>query len=513
MPDFGHDLFPYYSRRREFVRAPTGTPSERTHKEHLGRSLKIETMFSYAAIGKALDQALTSNWRLSPTQLESRVASFLPRVPDQDVVSRVIDHIHALEDQHILLLAGFRERAGLPKPLWDYRRWSSSEKEAVGRQIYFELTGKIPRQDGQIEMLTNPLTVGINVPNAQDYQILDNETNSGGYFDPDAITHNQPDHPFPLIVTHASSDLARKHIEAHELGHAIHHSLWQSLPDRLDLVGGYASLDIPTIPYSTLENRRKRRQAFQAPSPPNRWMLARAKDEILADHYASGNFDYANSVLEEDGLYNYPRKIADHHYSGKTDTSTKLHAQVYREAHTVFEDSVTAAHTAAKNLADLYQKQGLIQRAELLPWVLRQTPLSRWETVCQFLTEEVTALDTRRQDLRQLLELASHASSQLHWRHHERVMRARRHLPKMLEDEDATSVLVALHTQVHQLIAKIGQETATSQHQSLYRLLPAWDLSVDRLLLDLEKVYMSRQLSTSFGLDPAKIRQERAQRR
>ncbi len=258
---------------------------------------------------------------------EDIVRPLLPKLSKPDSVKQLVEEIRHKEKAVKEMRIGFESLSVNP--------------ESLGDTIYEAITGQ--KNIGKVTCLDNPLATIIQVDSPADYKLLHNRK-SGGFFQSEVNINEKysgkkslPEKPFSLIVLHNSEEEVKKHEIHHGINQVFirvlkkigNNKYWQqSIDYSWDKWGKWFEKNHPEEYGSLTENSRvpwyysvwtswirvtKQRGGSISSYVNNELVpasLGRAKDEVIADFEATGNFDYIDELLKSDldfsdALYDY----------------------------------------------------------------------------------------------------------------------------------------------------------------------------------------------------------------
>lgn len=386
-------------------------------KKESAISTRINSMLTWADLMHVATMSIDpEKSEIDFSTLQSRTNELKPYLSESHTADIFLEKLTAMSATAQATRVAFWKEAGLAEQ--DIHSSNSDEVQfrqnrlRVGQTIYREIAEREPTQG--VYYLDTPLAVAIRIDSQGDYNIVNTNTNSGGFFRSDAKVHESFrgrqsafDNQFPLICLLNKGQKSRKHETNHALIHAIRQTLdesagahiywqreeradysWEKWKDwfqknRSDLFLQLTQDRETPNSYSVWEAWRTasnqpiwnwNKNYLEDVIVPN--ALGDAKDEIITDYLASGNFSHLNNLTKEDGLYDYIAKWFDTiNWKGKVWRNDFYLGLDYEYGRGGYVDNLEHWVWGAKDVLNQYNKYGLTDRMEVFAELLMQTPL------------------------------------------------------------------------------------------------------------------------------------------
>lgn len=391
----------YVDRLKEVRALPRKSPEERHRKWEEMRDLKIETMLSYALLADMFVREVEQNPSVSLQELESKALRYKKSLSRPQVIGIFLQVFKIEREKTTKALNHFRKEASLTelKDPFNDNFWAFDEKQEVAERVFVSVTGKKPLSP--VNLLITPLGIGIQTNSKSDFKLLDKKRNIGGYYNyAQPLTTNRNllfiqtkyTTSFPLIVSGSNDN----RILRHEVGHAINRIVMYTISNAVNnnksfdnVWGGLGFLDPLRKTISNVDSLGR-----YLKESVRRFAISSAKDEILTDFIASGNFSHVANLVEEGGLYDYFQHAIDAACEKGVLKLPKDEIQrakniLWEEYKTQIKDNVKFAEEVIMD----YKRERVFDRVRLIPYVLAQVPILKWKNfLSRFFYSETAAI-------------------------------------------------------------------------------------------------------------------------
>lgn len=359
----------YYNALDQVRHMPQSAEVESVEKREQAKLLRMRVMFDNARCA----ELLTEYEQEHPFATEEEIETML----EQDGVLRA--HPEVIEN--FLVSLKWSKQAVLDALEELKREDGTYETDRLFQWMAKDPT--TPKSVGTLEIETEyPFALIVYVKNKKDFQRIDRRKDIGGFYQPDVFPpedQSQKDPSplfplqFPLIAIRGSRNpIDMMLTERHEIGHSHNNMLKTSESPHHLFWGEIQPLGENDI--QTLQEAWRQNPATSRETPEWRnaltYMYSRAKDELLADYFASeGSFYHVRSLLKQGGVYDYASK-----YLG-IPPSSDLYNALWDEYRATLEVAIKSAN----NITEQYMSLSLDERIDAFRWVLAQIPLDQWE--------------------------------------------------------------------------------------------------------------------------------------
>lgn len=399
------DLRTRIAEVRKLVSSPDITKEQ---KKELGISTRIDTQLAWGFLMHAVqDASPLGSIDFDYQTFEDVAQPLFPMLSKPESVKQLVEEI--------------RQKESVTK---DFRRKFSditTSPESVGNTIFESLTGEKP--NGDVTLINTPLAIMIQINEKADYEKLGSRK-SGGFFKSEAKIHKSfkekelfSQTPFQLICVRNIDDETKKHEVRHGINKIFkkvlskignskywsegidyswdkweqwfeknHPEEYASLTEN-SRIPWYFSVWTSWIRVTKLKGGSIRSYVDDELVPVS---LGRAKDEVIADFEANGNFDYINELLKSDlefsdALYDYVAEWFDSSIDWKALNvdwreyeSRKGNLWPYLDYKNGWENYTETLKrwvNKAKSVHYEYVRLGLTERVKIYGELLVQTPL------------------------------------------------------------------------------------------------------------------------------------------
>lgn len=326
-----------FQQRVDTIRhLPQQTEAQKVEKHRAVELLRQETAWGYAAVAYKIQEVTFNHPEYKKDDLLQELAELqLPL--KEEVVDKFLEEVVLQKER------AERKKKIIAKSLGyetsDPRDMSHEEKKAVGKYLFTELfNGKPP--EGEVEYVYSHMAMAILVDKDDDFQLIDNRENIGGFYHDEHVDKNGTS--YPLIV------VKRPGFLDHEEGHAMNAIIIRTLNDlgrygiarwsegslktksiKIQLEPFYFRIGVNILWNNFLSKFRSRfgpvatdywgekkradflQLMFQDFMPQ---ALSKAKDELLADmqgKHANYKFTHLDNLCKQSGTYDYFKKFYD----------------------------------------------------------------------------------------------------------------------------------------------------------------------------------------------------------
>ncbi len=398
----------FYEQKVQDVRElPQETTEQKVEKKERARLLRMELIIDNALCTDLFLKMLEENPELDVEILkqtlkrmltikESNIDFFVHHLA---VTRKNIDDIY--QNELLPYVESIAASDEIHKSLGDiFFQWSLPKDR--------NFIAPIGRVDIEVEY---PFAFVMHVENPDDFEIIDNRTNIGGFYTEYTLQDPTTKRSFryPVIVINGPPK-SEENVLLHEKGHA-EHKIFKSttesvrtsdlgkhwnlsladqvreaphkfvwgqfgmypdavariLDDESKIVRSKSELvsekrtQAEAEEFRTLKKGQARKQILQS-------ACEQAKDELLAQFNATKDLSYLTDLLKKGGLYDYFK-----------DMGIPINSEIYDDLWDEYDQIMFAATNTAQEVLYAYNLFGLGKRVEIFHWILAQIPAENWK--------------------------------------------------------------------------------------------------------------------------------------
>ncbi len=350
----------YENSLRKVRSMPQTTDAEREEKRIEARILRMNIMLDNAMIM----EYIVFNIEKNPNITEEEIWNM---IKDKSRYKAHPETIKAFVEELIDRIKKFKIFLEKPDP------------NLTARDLFEDLSYGQEPKDLVVLDTTDTFAVTLWIKNAEDFKKTDDRGEKiDGFYNNKALVrrntiYNRMTIPI-IVIGPEGNEIAKEH----EKGH-FHNSIFASLSGinkrTFWLKMNNDDIELLRKKYQLLQNRKSKKkithkEIIKSFKPLIHKILDEAKDEILADLYATFSFDYINNLTIKDDVYDYFDQI-----TYDMNISSYIKNRVWNEYVRILLEQTEEVQW----LLYIYNRFGMEGRVILLRSVLGQIPLYKWE--------------------------------------------------------------------------------------------------------------------------------------